>query len=271
MPELPEVEGVRRSLEPHLLGVRIATVNLRRRDFCTACGARLEALVGQSFTQTLRHGKKMFCAVGEGLTLLTHLGMTGSVTAVDAAAPLEPHTHLVLTLANGRQIRWCDPRRFGGLWIYPTLRAALECEVRGRLGPDALALTPADLAPWARARGRLKQRLLSQRDVAGLGNIYVDEALWMTGLHPLKLVARVTPPQRAALVRAIRRVLERSIRWGGTTLRDYRDASDEPGRFLRKLQVYGRGGEACKRCGRKLLQATIAGRTTVFCRTCQRR
>ena len=181
------------------------------------------------------------------------------------------HTHFVLELAGGTEVRFRDARRFGGVWFYPSWEQAQEREIAGRMGPDALELTVSDLAHWQTTRGRLKQRLLAQKDVAGLGNIYVDEALWMSQLHPQQLVGRIRPGELEALVRAVRAVLRKSIEMGGTTLRDYRNAADQPGRFMRKLQAYGRGGKACRRCGTVLRRETIAGRTTVFCPDCQRR
>ena len=270
MPELPEVEGVRRSLEPHLLGSAITAIHLHRDDFLLPCGYQPRQLIGLAFTQTHRHGKKLFCSVGDGPTLLVHLGMSGRVDCVPLAAPVLSHTHVTVNLANGLSVRFRDPRRFGGLWLYDTRAHALEAQTAA-LGPDALTLTRAHLAHFAHSTGRLKARLLSQRDVAGLGNIYVDESLWMTGLHPLQLVRRIPPDALAKLIGNIRLVLRRSIRAGGTSFRSYRNALDEPGAFLRKLQVYGRGGKPCLRCGQVLQILTVAGRTTVVCPRCQKR
>ncbi|MEI8195256.1 MAG: bifunctional DNA-formamidopyrimidine glycosylase/DNA-(apurinic or apyrimidinic site) lyase [Phycisphaerae bacterium] len=298
MPELPEVEEVRRSLEPHLLGRAIVAARLLRPDFLTTppglkSQSVLQAIVGRSFVGTHRHGKKLFCLLDDGQTLLFHLGMTGNLaacgprtstpanTATPELPPLLPHTHFVLSLSDHSEIRFRDPRRFGGIWYYPSLESALAKEVTGRMGPDALTLTVAHLQHWApptrsgRARrsagARLKARLLAQKDVAGLGNIYVDEALWMSRLHPLQRVDRIRAPELKALVAAIRKVLNRSIQLRGTTLRDYRNAHDEAGAFLAMLQAYGRGGQPCRRCRTTLTEAQIAGRTTVFCSSCQQR
>jgi formamidopyrimidine-DNA glycosylase len=270
VPELPEVEEVRRSLEPHLLGVVIIGVKLLRPDFLTPPTAPLKKLIGHAFTRTLRHGKKLFLIADDGQTLLIHLGMSGRVDCVPSASEIPKHTHIVLRLGSGTDVRLRDPRRFGGAWYYPTLGAA-EARELAALGPDALALTVEHLAHWRKAKGRLKHRLLSQKDVAGLGNIYVDEALWLAQLHPLQRVDRIPPDRLAALVAAIRTVLENSIRSGGTTLRDYRNVADQPGHFARQLQAYGRAHLPCFRCGAALKTAQIAGRTTVFCATCQRR
>lgn len=270
MPELPEVEEVRRTLEPHLLGVTITAVRRLRKDFVTPAKAPLDQFVGQAITRTHRHGKKLFLIAADGQTLLLHLGMTGRVDCVAPAAAIPKHTHVILELASGRHIHFRDPRRFGGIWYYATFERALAAETAA-LGPDALDAAPAHFQHWRTTRGKLKQRLLSQRDVAGLGNIYVDEALWQTQLHPLQLVRRITSAQIEALAAAIREILQRSISVGGTTLRDYRNVADQPGQFARKLQAYGRGGQPCHRCGTTLQSAQIATRTTVFCPTCQKR
>ncbi|MGN6369666.1 MAG: bifunctional DNA-formamidopyrimidine glycosylase/DNA-(apurinic or apyrimidinic site) lyase [Phycisphaerae bacterium] len=270
MPELPEVEEVRRTLEPHLLNVPITSVEVRRGDFVTPVGAPLKKLAGRRIVSTFRHGKKLFCIADDDQTLVIHLGMSGRVDCLPVAAGVAKHTHVIFHLASGTDVRLRDPRRFGGLWYYPTSAAARARELRN-LGRDALELEVGDLAHWRRTRGRMKQRLLSQKDVAGLGNIYVDEALWMVKLHPLQRVDRVRPEVVEELVAAIRAVLEHSIRAGGTTLRDYRNVADQPGEFARQLQAYGRGGKPCLRCGTVMSVMVVGGRTTVFCRACQRR
>jgi formamidopyrimidine-DNA glycosylase len=270
MPELPEVEEVRRTLAPHLLGQTIAAIRVLRRDFLSPPNAPLRRLLGRRILRTHRHGKNLFLIADDGQTLHLHLGMTGRVDCLPPDAPLAKHTHVILQLAAGTHIRFRDSRRFGGLRYYATLAKAIAAQTRD-LGPDALALTPDALAHWRTARGRLKQRLLTQHDVAGLGNIYVDETLWEVRLHPLQRVRRLQPRQLAALVRAIRRILRRAIELGGTTVRDYRNAADQAGRFARQLRVYGRAGQPCLRCQSPLAKARIAGRTTVYCPVCQRR
>lgn len=270
MPELPEVEGVRRTLEPRLLGRTVTGVEVCRRDFVTPLGAPVKRLVGRRFVRTLRHGKKLFCVADDGQTLLLHLGMTGRVECARCEEGRTVHTHFVLELEGKEEIRFRDPRRFGGIWYYRTLETAWEREVTGRMGVDALELTVGDLGHWGDSRGRLKARLLGQKDVAGLGNIYVDEALWMVKLHPLQTVCRIKGAKVGELVAAIREVLGRSIALGGTTVRDYRNADDKEGEFARELQAYGRTGLACGRCGATMVGIQAAGRTTVFCPACQR-
>lgn len=270
MPELPEVEEVRRSLEPHLLHHVITAIDVRRADFVTPDAKLLQNLVGKKITRTLRHGKKMFLIANDDQTLVVHLGMSGGVDHVPASADMQKHTHVVITLKNKQHIRFVDPRRFGGIWYYPTVEAAQKKET-ANLGPDALEITPADFAHWKNTRGFLKQRLLAQRDIAGLGNIYVDEALWLTKLHPLQRVSRIPPEKIPELVKNIHKVLHASLSMGGTTLRDYRNASSKAGEFKRKLAAYGRAGKPCLRCQTFLNSQIVAGRTTVFCPVCQKR
>lgn len=271
MPELPEVEEVRRSLEPHLLNVPIAAVRVLRRNFvCVGCG-KIAGLAGHKMLRTHRHGKKLFLIADDGQTLHLHLGMSGRVDVVPHDSPMRKHTHVVLELANGIDVRSCDPRRFGGIWFYRTFEQAHAAHLARGLGVDALELTTEDFRHWGKTRGFLKARLLSQKDVAGLGNIYVDEALWAAQLHPLQRLHRINAAGIDRLVQEILAVLRRSISVGGTTLRDYRNVSDQPGAFVRELKVYGRAGQPCRRCGAALKSATIAGRTTVFCPSCQKR
>jgi formamidopyrimidine-DNA glycosylase len=229
--------------------------------------------------------------------------MSGRIDCVPATIPIPIHTHIILELeqsstaplgchgsaqfadpcltgvleafasrhrdASKTHVRLRDPRRFGGLWYYPTLEQATAAQT-ANLGIDALALTASHLAHWHRTKARLKQRLLSQKDIAGLGNIYIDEALWLARLHPRQRLDRISPAQLSALVKAIRKILTRSIRLGGTTLRDYRNVSDQPGRFAQRLLAYGRAGKPCSRCGTTLQSIQIAARTTVLCPLCQK-
>ncbi len=274
MPELPEVEEVRRTLAPCLLRQTVVRVQVRHPKYVRAGRAAqptpLAVLCGQSVEAIRRHGKKLFVHFGKGDVLVLHLGMSGRISCVKPGRKLQPHTHLCLTLDSGQEIRMMDPRRFGGVWYYTSATEAHEAEVDGCMGVDALDLECEHLAHWRSARGRLKARLLGQRDVAGLGNIYVDEALWMAQLHPRQRVCRIRDPQLEALVAAIRGVLHSSIALGGTTLKDYRNVRQQAGTFARQLRAYGRAGQPCARCGQKLTGCAVAGRTTVYCSHCQK-
>ena len=271
MPELPEVQEVRRTLEPFMLNVKIVDVKISRKSYIRSGAASLGNLIGRHVHQTVRHGKKLFCIFDDGQVLLIHLGMSGRIDCCDPETPLAPHTHFSMLLASGMEFRMQDPRRFGGLWYYPDWADAEKAEITGKMGVDALELTASHLAPWRTMHSRLKAHLLSQRTVAGLGNIYVDESLWLAQLHPLQVLCNIRPRHHAVLADAIHAVLNKSISMGGTTLRDYRNVAQQPGRFARSLCVYGRGGLPCLRCGATLTSKVIGGRTTVYCVRCQKR
>ncbi len=270
MPELPEVEEVRRTLEPFVLNVRIVHVTIHRRSYIRIGADKVLSLAGRRFVRTLRHGKKLFCVFDDGQVLLFHLGMSGRISCRQPDEPIRPHTHLVIELATGVELRMEDPRRFGGVWHYDNWTDAQASEIAGIMGVDALDLKPEDMTGWRTMRGRLKAELLFQQTVAGLGNIYVDESLWLAQLHPLQLLNRIKPQRYADLTVAIHNVLNKSITMGGTTLRDYRNVTEQKGNFAASLCVYGRAGLPCLRCGTILIKTTISGRTTVFCRKCQR-
>ncbi len=270
MPELPEVQEVRRTLEPFVLNVPIVDIKISRKSYIRAGAGSLHSLIGRKVHHTARHGKKLFCIFDDGQVLLIHLGMSGRIDCCERATPLAPHTHFSMLLATGLEFRMRDPRRFGGLWHYPHWAAAEKAEITGKMGVDALAITAGHFAPWRTMHSRLKSHLLSQRTVAGLGNIYVDESLWLAQLHPLQVLSKIRPRHHAVLADAIHAVLNKSISMGGTTLRDYRNVAQQRGRFAQSLCVYGRAGKPCLRCGAKLTSNVIGGRTTVYCVRCQK-
>ncbi|NNM84236.1 MAG: bifunctional DNA-formamidopyrimidine glycosylase/DNA-(apurinic or apyrimidinic site) lyase [Phycisphaerales bacterium] len=269
MPELPEVEQVRRGIEPILRGQRVVAVRLLRSDYLEPMGADARQIEGTYCVKTHRHGKRLFCEFSAGVTLRFHLGMSGRIYAAGSGEPLSPHTHFVIKLESGRELRMSDPRRFGGIALYSSVASAVAAEITGKVGVDALKLKPVDLTVWRSLKSSVKMRLLSQREVAGLGNIYIDEALWQAGIHPLTHVNRIAPAQLASLVGAVKKLLRRSISMGGTTLRDYRNVQRQPGRFAQMLQVYGRAGEPCRRCGCELKGIRVCARATVLCPQCQ--
>ncbi len=271
MPELPEVEEVRRTLIPVFVGAKITHIDILRPDYIREGLHAMPHLLGHKVIAIDRHGKWLFCRFDHEKTLVLHLGMSGRITAEPTGGGREKHTHLIFTLDSQRQIRVRDPRRFGGVWLHDSMDQARDKHIHKGIGVDALALGPADLHRWHRAGGRLKATLLSQRDVAGLGNIYIDEALWMANLHPLQMLNRLSTEQIARLVKCIGTVLAQSMSMGGTTLRDYRNVSMREGRFAKRLKVYGRGGLPCQRCGRPLKSILVSARTTVFCPFCQKR
>lgn len=270
MPELPEVEEVRRTLIAAVRDEIIDGVTVLRPDYVRHGRKTIRNLKGSGIIDITRLGKRLFWQLTPSACMVTHLGMTGRITLRPDDKPAEPHTHLVLGLKTGKFLHFSDARRFGGVWLYAAESQALQAHVTGRLGADALNLAVTDLDGWKQKRVPLKAELLSQKTVAGLGNIYVDEALWMARLHPLRRVDQLPHAARALLTHCIHEVLHASLAMGGTTLRDYRDANANAGRFAQSLNVYGRAGQPCRRCGTTLRKFLIAQRTTVICPKCQR-
>jgi formamidopyrimidine-DNA glycosylase len=292
MPELPEVETVRRGLEPAMLGARILKVELRRADirfpFPPSFAKRL---TGQRILDLKRRAKYLLFQLDGGETLIAHLGMSGSFRLEKTAASTpgkfhherskDPkHDHVVLVLDNGWVVTYNDPRRFGFMDLAPTGTLERHPRMRG-LGAEPLApeFDAARLAGlFAGSRAPLKSALLDQKRIAGLGNIYVCEALFRAGLKPSRPAsiladARGAPTKAAAAVsEAIRAVLEEAVAAGGSTLRDHRQANGELGYFQHVFKVYDREGVPCMRegCRGNIVRITQAGRSTFYCSKCQR-
>ena len=274
MPELPEVETVVRTLRPRLLGASIRAVwtsgkGLRlARPVDRAALARLS--VAARITSVRRKGKYILIDLGRAQAgLLVHLGMTGRLRLQAAAEPRAPHTHVVWSLTQGRELRFVDPRRFG--WVAASHDVDALLEVAG-LGPDALAeLDVARLRVLLAASGApLKAFLLNQKRIAGLGNIYVCEALFRARLHP-RTPARRAAGRAAELLRGIRAALRIALANRGTTMRDFVDSEGRRGDNAAALLVYGREGEPCRVCGEPVRRSTDGGRSTFYCPRCQRR
>ncbi len=277
MPELPEVETVRRQIEAALIGWTIDRVHVRRADVVTFAGPRptnLRAalLEGQTIDRTARHGKQLAIISGSGAAVRVHLGMSGTLTVIDDDAPVAPHTHIIWELQRGgsrRSLHFRDPRRFGGLLPFRT--EALLLEHWSALGPDALHITARQLRSALRSSRRpLKAALLDQAVLAGVGNIYADEALHTAGMRPTRECTDILAPEFSTLATSIRRVLASAIRHRGSSVRDYRGLSGGPGEFQSRHKVYGRGGLECLTCRSPLESMIIAQRTTVFCPKCQK-
>lgn len=273
MPELPEVETIKRTLSPYLQGQIIAGVEVYHPGVIALPDANTfgRVLTGQRITTLGRRGKYLLFHLEGGCFLVAHLRMTGRLLLVPAGDPLVPHTHVVFQLGGGPTLRLVDTRRFGRLYL------GLEEEVTakaglGEMGPEPLdpAFTAGELATiCARRRRPLKQVLLDQRLIAGIGNIYADEMLFRSGLHPLRPAASLTEDEVARLHSAMRETLEQGIANAGTSIRDYVDGRGQQGRNQDYLQVYGRAGQPCCVCGRILVRIKSGGRSTVFCPGCQ--
>lgn len=283
MPELPEVETVRRGLAPVLDGARLAKVETRRADLRFPLPPRFAArLKGARILGLSRRAKYLLAPLDTGETLVAHLGMTGRFTIVDAraqpgafyyAAPPDPaHTHVVFETGMGVRVEYNDPRRFG----YMDLIGSDELEAHpwfAGMGPEPLgnAFDAAHLArAFAGKTQSVKATLLDQRIVAGLGNIYVCEALFRAGISPKRPAGRIARPRLERLAPVIRDVLDEAIEAGGSTLKDYAAADGALGYFQHRFRVYGREGEPCPVCGAPVLRIVQAGRSTFYCARCQR-
>lgn len=277
MPELPEVETVRRGLEGRVLGHRIVAVEVGHPQVIVGSTERFKRDARGVIRRLERKGKAIAVELGSGADvaaksgryLLVRLGMTGQVTVVPREYPVEAHTHVRLALENGEEIRYRDIRRFG------RLRCCTPHEVESifsGLGPDAPAITAEDfLSALQGRRTPIKSWLLNQSRLAGVGNIYADEALFEARIHPLTEAGKLSRREAVALRRSVEKVLRRAITLQGTSLRDYIDIEGNPGRFQASLKVYQRTGEPCRRCHSKIRRVVIGGRSSHFCPRCQPR
>ena len=228
------------------------------------------AIAGQRLGGVRRRAKYLLLPVETG-GLIIHLGMSGHLRVVAAGAPPGKHDHLDLVLDDGLAVRLTDPRRFGSVhWCRHPVEAH---RLLRDLGPEPLSPDFNDTYLAACARGRrvaVKTLVMNAKVVAGVGNIYANEALFLAGIRPRIAAGRLSRARLAALTNAVKSTLARAIESGGTTLRDFADADGRPGYFAQKLAVYGRGGEPCHRCGNVLKAVLQAGRSTVYCPVCQR-
>ena len=273
MPELPEVETVRRMLVAHVLGRTVARARLSDKKLRTPIPASsLRRLVGRTIESTGRHGKYLFVHFSGGVTLLSHLGMSGRWLFSEGAPADElPHVHATLVFADGAWLRFQDARRFGLVRVVATSRLAREPEL-ARLGPDPIATRPDGASLAARARGRtaaVKSFLLDQGEIAGVGNIYASEILHRTGIHPARRAGTIREPEWSAIAAVTREVLEEAIARMGTTFSTYRTLWNEPGQYGDQLRVYDRAGKPCRNCGRPIRRSVIGQRSTFFCPSCQ--
>lgn len=274
MPELPEVETVRRTLTPLLTGRRIVSVEAVRpevlahplaEEFCALAADRNILELG-------RRGKYLLIKLEGGASVIVHLRMTGRLLCTPAIHERKPHTHVVFRLDNGQELRYSDVRRFGRLWLQQS------GENDDFSGIHKLGLEPFDAAfnadylrdKLSARRINIKQALLDQSVIAGLGNIYVDEVLYQVKLHPCRPVADLKKKDWQALAAAVPEVLLQAIANNGTTFRDYLDGEGKEGSHMPYLEAYGRRGEPCRRCGEQIERMKVAGRSSYFCPICQK-
>lgn len=286
MPELPEVETVCRGLEPFMRGRVFEKVILRRKDLRVAFPKDLAGrLEGRKVTHISRRAKYMLVHIARSKdfapdTLIVHLGMSGRLTAITKGKSYKPikHDHMILDMSGGIRIVFHDPRRFGMVMITP--QAQIETHKSFvHLGPEPLGPEFSQTVLGQTLNGKktnIKTALLDQRVVVGVGNIYASEALFQSGISPLRQACDVKPKEQEVLVKAIKDVLKRAIKAGGSSLKDYKKADGTLGYFQHGFKVYDRAGEPCPRCakdGKKehtIKKIVQTGRATYFCDGCQK-
>lgn len=270
MPELPEVETTRRGIIPHIKNQRVIAVKVRQRKLRYQIPARLSTeLTGQIITRVDRRGKYLLLVCDAG-TVIMHLGMSGSLRVVTAATAAGKHDHIDISFANKCILRLRDPRRFGlVLW---TRGDVYQHKLLRKLGPEPLGEDFNGDYLFQRSRGRrlsVKQFIMDGHCVVGVGNIYASEALHMAGIHPLRAAGRISARRYQVLGIIIKQVLEQAIAQGGTTLRDFYNADDQPGYFAQSLKVYGRAGQPCFSCLTLIVQRRLGQRASYYCPACQ--
>ncbi len=273
MPELPEVETVRRGLSPHLLGKGITKLEVRRPNLRweIPVQALQTGLLNRPIKTVGRRGKYLLLGVKGGWALL-HLGMSGHLRLASEGGPVRKHDHVTFHLSDGEGVlHFNDTRRFGALlWI-----AGPDPEVHpllADLGPEPFSAAFSGAYLYKRSRGRrlaVKNFLMDGRVAVGAGNIYASEALFRAGIHPSLAAGKVSLKRYKHLATMARRVLEQALEQGGTTLRDFRNSEEKPGYFQHALKVYGREGEACYQCGSTIESLRIGQRSSFYCPVCQ--
>jgi formamidopyrimidine-DNA glycosylase len=283
MPELPEVETVKRGLTPAMQGAKIQQASINRPDLRWPFPSGMaDRLIGKTVLGLRRRSKYILIDLSSGETLLIHLGMSGRMLV--SGDPLgqfmhshpmpQKHDHVVLDMDNGSRITFNDPRRFGAMDLMPTATSDHHKLLAG-LGPEPLGNDFNESQLIEALNGRslpIKSALLDQRIIAGLGNIYVCEALFAGKISPTRAAGDIAKPHIAALVPIIRNVLDRAIAAGGSSLKDFRQADGEHGYFQHSFDVYGREGHPCRTggCTATIQRITQSGRSTFFCPQCQR-
>ncbi|MGA1983549.1 MAG: bifunctional DNA-formamidopyrimidine glycosylase/DNA-(apurinic or apyrimidinic site) lyase [Acidobacteriaceae bacterium] len=282
MPELPEVETIANGVHARVHGQRIASIwtSGKPQTFKSPEAEIADALTGATIVSVRRVGKTIVMTVARSgskkqqspVEFLIHLGMTGRLLVSAPDVPLPPHTHAILTLADGREIRFVDPRRFGRLSIHQPATDNLQFAT-SYAGPGREPLTiPLEdfVALFHGRRTPIKAALLNQSLLHGVGNIYADESLFRARIRPRRQAGRLTREELTRLRTALRDVLRRAIKLGGSSVSDYVDAEGMRGYFQIEHKVYGRGGGPCLVCGTPIKKITLAGRGTHFCPQCQR-
>ena len=271
MPELPEVETTKRGITPHITNSAIVDLKIRQPKLRWPIPRELPGLlIGQEFQSIDRRGKYLLLNTRSG-TLLIHLGMSGSLRVVPAETPPEKHDHVDIIFANSSVLRLRDPRRFGAvLWCDGS---PADHKLLSKLGVEPLSRQFTGKYLYEKARKRkvvIKQFIMNSHIVVGVGNIYASEALFLSGIRPTLPANKISQPRMDKLVTAIKSVLRKSIKKGGTSLRDFNRSDGKPGYFQQSLNVYGRKGEPCTQCGLPVKLIKQGQRATYYCPHCQK-
>jgi formamidopyrimidine-DNA glycosylase len=273
VPELPEVETVCRSLRPHLVGRTISRVRVLEPRLRVPVNRRaLESLAGRRVTAVSRLAKYILLHLSDAGVWVFHLGMSGRLICVAPGVALEKHDHILVDLDSGRQLRYHDPRRFG-LSVVTTRERVQELPQLRHIGLDPFDPALNGDYLWRFTRGserRIRDLLLDQHIIAGLGNIYANEILSLSGIKPNTRAHRLTRKQVHALAVAIPKLLRDAIRWCGTSFSDYRDADNRTGEFQNHLRVYDRHGEKCRSCASTVRRIALGNRSAYYCPSCQK-
>ncbi|AJR07209.1 bifunctional DNA-formamidopyrimidine glycosylase/DNA-(apurinic or apyrimidinic site) lyase [Photobacterium gaetbulicola] len=268
MPELPEVEVSRMGIAPHVTNQTVTEIVVRNPKLRWPVPEEIRHIEGQVIRRVSRRAKYLMLETDAGYAII-HLGMSGSLRVLPTGIPPEKHDHVDLCLSSGEVLRYNDPRRFGA-WLWQPDQG--EHPVLAKLGPEPLSegFTAAYLQEKAKGkRTAVKQFIMDNHVVVGVGNIYANESLFAAGIHPKREVGKISAQRLALLVDEIKSVLAFAIEQGGTTLKDFKNADGKPGYFAQELQVYGKGGEPCPRCDKPLSEVKIGQRSTVYCSACQ--
>lgn len=269
MPELPEVETTRRGIEPHLVGQAIKQLTVHNAQLRWPVPSEVHTLQGATVTSVDRRGKYLLINVSAG-TAIVHLGMSGSLRICNASETRRKHDHIEITLASGAVLRFHDPRRFGCFLWQATGEPTHK--LLDKLGPEPLSEEFDGDCLFKATRKRqvaIKNLIMNSAVVVGVGNIYASESLFMAGIRPTRAAKRITKKEAHVLANVIKKVLQRSITQGGTTLRDFVNSDGNPGYFAQSLQVYGREGEPCRLCNTPIKQKVLGQRSTFYCGSCQ--
>lgn len=273
MPELPEVETLRRTLYPHVIGRTIRSVNVRdaRLRSPLNSAALNESLTGRKIVELSRRGKYLLFELDRKTGLVVHLGMSGRLLLAEQSLPYATHEHVQFQLDNGRELRFRDPRRFG---IVETVDCTTLADYPRfkNLGVEPLtdACTPDYLFALSRGLKKpIKNFLMDSTRLVGVGNIYASESLYVAGIRPTRPAGRLNRGDWKTLTKAVKKVLSEAIRQGGTTISDFQDADGNSGYFQVKLRVYDRKSQPCYRCRTPIRHSVMAGRSTYYCPRCQ--